>query len=195
MSSVLTFALVIASAFADTTTIDLGTCSRFALKAATRIEFDGKLTTINNGDIGVSPGNGLSGSFKVNAGDIFVNTDEATLCDEDFTAAYDKAVAMTCDAASNFPELAGKTLSPGVYCSGSSMKISASTVTLDGNGDSNAQWVFQVGTALTTATTTSFILQNGAQAKNVFWALGTSATIAHSSSFVGMYSDIIINKS
>jgi hypothetical protein len=190
----LTFALVIASAFADTTPIDLGTCSRFAVKVATRIAFDGKLTTVNTGDIGVSPGNGLTGSFKISDGIDLTNTKEARSCDDDLNKAYNQAVNMTCDAANIFPELAGKTLSPGVYCSGSSMKISASNVTLDGKGDVNAQWVFQVATALTTATTTSFILQNGAQAKNVFWALGTSAELASSSSFVGMSINVFTYK-
>jgi hypothetical protein len=134
---------------------------------------------------GVSPGNGLGGSFKVNDGFIYDNTEEARSCDKSFTSAYNAAVALPCDAANNFPELGGKTLLPGVYCSGSSMKISDTFVTLDGNGRSDAQWVFQVPTALTTAPTTHFVLQNGAQSKNVFWALGTSATIGHSSQFVG----------
>jgi hypothetical protein len=52
MSSFLTLALVIAAAVAETTSIDLGKCSKFALKAATRIEFDGAVTTIKTGDIG-----------------------------------------------------------------------------------------------------------------------------------------------
>jgi hypothetical protein len=183
--SFFTIALVIVAASAD---IDLGTCSKFALKAATRIAFNGVQTLINTGDIGVSPGNGLSGSFKVADGAI-LNTKESESCDNDLSKAFKQAMDMTCDAANNFPELAGRTLSPGVYCSGSSMKISAKTVTLDGKGDKDAQWVFQVATALTTATSTSFILKNGAQAKNVFWALGTAAEIAHSSSFVGIISD------
>jgi hypothetical protein len=180
----LSIALVIVSASADTIPINLGNCSRFALKAATDISFNGKLTAVKTGDIGISPGKGLSGSYT-HTGSILLNTKETSDCDRDFTLAYNQAMAMSCDAANIFPELAGKTLSPGVYCSGSSMKISASTVTLDGKGDANAQWVFQVPSALTTATTTSFILQNGAQSKNVFWAIGTSATIAYSSSFIG----------
>jgi hypothetical protein len=189
--SILAIALVIASAVAETAPIDLGRCSSFALKAATKIAFNGVQTVVNTGDIGVSPGNGLSGSFKVADGKTLVNTKEAQLCDNDSDKAYNQAMAMTCNAANNFPELAGRTLFPGVYCSGSSMKISAKTVTLNGDGDENAQWVFQVATSLTTATQTKFILQNGAQAKNVFWAVGTSADIGYSSSFVGMYTALI----
>jgi hypothetical protein len=185
MYALLLFGLLTASASADTTPINLGDCSRFALKAATRIEFNGGETLIETGDIGISPLNSLSGPFKHPGGNILINTKECTDCDRDFTIAYNQAMAMPCDAANLYSDLAGTTLYPGVYCSGSSMLISATTVTLNGNGDPNAQWVFQVATALTTATATSFILQNGAKAKNVFWALGTSATIAHSSSFIG----------
>ena len=73
-----------------------------------------------------------------------------------------------------------------MYCSASgAIIISASTVTLDGSGNSSSQWIFQTSTSLVTATATSFILKNGAQAKNVYWAIGSSASIGFSSSFVG----------
>jgi hypothetical protein len=194
MSSLLTFALVIAAAFAVPIDLESGACAQFTLKAATDLSFNGAVTTIESGEIGLSPGKGLSGREKVKIAPekILINTIETTDCDSAFTTAYDQAVALPCDAANIFPELAGKTLSPGVYCSGSSMKISDTFVTLDGKDDPNAQWVFQVPTALTTAQSTFFVLQNGAQSKNVFWALGTSATIGLSSSFVGMYNYINI---
>ena len=65
------------------------------------------------------------------------------------------------------------------------MSLSAGTLTLDGLGNSDAQWIFQMASTLATSPYTSFILQNGAQAKNVYWKVGSSATIGHSSSFVG----------
>jgi hypothetical protein len=69
----------------------------------------------------------------------------------------------------------GLTLKPGVYCSASGeMTISASTLTLDGRNNPNAQWIFQTATTIITASATSFILKNGAQAKNVYWAVGNS---------------------
>jgi hypothetical protein len=80
------------------------------------------------------------------------------------------------------------TLTPyiGVYCSASgALTISASTVTLDARGNSSSQWIFQTETSLVTATATSFILKNGAQAENVFWVIGSSASIGYSSSFIG----------
>jgi hypothetical protein len=64
---------------------------------------------------------------------------------------------------------------PGVYCSASGkFIISAATVTLDGKNNPNAQWIFQTATTIITAGATSFILKNGAQAKNVFWSVGNS---------------------
>jgi hypothetical protein len=58
-------------------------------------------------------------------------------------------------------------------------------VTLDAQGDVNAQWIFQAGSSLTTSQYTSFILTNGASASNVYWKVGSSATLASSSSFTG----------
>lgn len=180
-----TLMLTALAAVCVATDVPLGRCESFSLQAGTAITFNGQLTTVYTGNIGVSPGNSITGSFKLNAGTIQSNTPLAMGCNYDLQVAYNASVAAPCPAANIYAELAGLTLAPGVYCSGSEMKFSASTVTLDGQGDSNAQWIFQVATALTTATTTSFILENGAQAKNVFWAIGSSATIGYSSSFVG----------
>ena len=65
------------------------------------------------------------------------------------------------------------------------MVLSAATLTLDGAGDPNSEWVFQTATSMVTSTATSFILINNAQASNVYWAIGSSATLAYDSSFVG----------
>jgi len=77
-------------------------------------------------------------------------------------------------------ELGGRTLAPGIYVSGSSYDITTLDLTLDAQGDPNAEWIFQVPTALTVGTPSgarSVILTGGAQAKNVYWYVGTSAVI------------------
>jgi hypothetical protein len=77
-------------------------------------------------------------------------------------------------------ELGGRTLAPGIYKSGSSYSITTVDLTLDAQGDANAVWIFQVPSALTVGTPTgarSIVLINGAQAKNVYWYVGTSAVI------------------
>lgn len=77
-------------------------------------------------------------------------------------------------------ELGGRTLAPGIYKSGSSYKISTVDLVLDAQGNANAVWIFQMPTSLTVGIPSgarSVILINGAQAKNVYWYVGTSAVI------------------
>ena len=77
-------------------------------------------------------------------------------------------------------ELGNRTLAPGTYTSASFYDITAGPLTLDAQGDPNATWVFQMGTYLTVGTpsaTESIVLTGGAQAKNVFWQVGSAATI------------------
>lgn len=72
-------------------------------------------------------------------------------------------------------ELGNRTLAPGTYTSASFYQITTGPLTLDAQGDPNASWVFQMGSYLTVGTPTaseSVVLINGAQAKNVFWAVG-----------------------
>ncbi len=72
-------------------------------------------------------------------------------------------------------ELGNRVLAPGVYTSSSFYQITTGPLTLDAQGDPNASWVFQIGSYLTVGTPTaseSVLLVNGAQAKNVFWAVG-----------------------
>jgi len=77
-------------------------------------------------------------------------------------------------------ELGNRTLAPGIYTSASFYDITQGPLTLDAQGDPNASWVFQMGTYLTVGTPQapeSIILTGGAQAKNVFWQVGSAATI------------------
>jgi type VI secretion system secreted protein VgrG len=81
-------------------------------------------------------------------------------------------------------DLGGLALLPGVYFFSSSAQLTA-ILTLDGNGDSNARFDFQIGSTLTTASSSSILLINGAQAGNVFWQVGSSATLGTGTSFNG----------
>ncbi len=81
-------------------------------------------------------------------------------------------------------EIGALTFLPGVYTSTSSMGL-VGDVTLDGGGDPNAIFVFQAGTSLTTASASNVLLTNGAQAENVFWVVGSSATFGAVSFFQG----------
>jgi uncharacterized repeat protein (TIGR01451 family) len=81
-------------------------------------------------------------------------------------------------------DLAGTTLVPGVYCYSSTLQNSG-VLTLDAQGSANAVWVFLIGSTLTTAVSSSMLLINGAQQSNVFWQVGSSATLGVSSAFKG----------
>jgi hypothetical protein len=165
--------------------IPLGSCANFAVESSAGVTFNGRLTTLHTGSVGVAPGTSIEGSYLLGDGAVERNSPLAISCTADLQTAYKAASSATCPPANIIVELGGRTLLPGVYCSTDKLTISASTVTLDGNNDPNAQWIFQAATSLTTATTTSFILINGAQEKNVYWALGTSAFIGYSSTFAG----------
>jgi hypothetical protein len=105
----------------------------------------------------------------------------ATQARLDAETAYLQLAAMPSDGvlAGN---LAGTTIYPGVYTNSSAVMIQGGDLTLDAQGDANAVFVFQIGSTLTVggpgaAFPQSIILAGGAQAKNVFWQVGTSATI------------------
>ena len=184
ITALIVLSLSAAFTYADVA-ISLGQCGQFAVESSAGITFDGRLTTVFTGDVGVSPGTSITGSYRLGAGSVQRNSPLAIGCTSDLAIAYKTAAAAYCPPSNIMAELAGRTLLPGVYCSSDQMSLSASTLTLDGNQDPNAQWIFQANTSLTTATTTSVILINLAKAENVYWALGTSAYIGYSSDMVG----------
>jgi hypothetical protein len=101
----------------------------------------------------------------------------------DLVTAYNDAANRSADA--NSPaDLAGRSLTPGVYRSASSLGLTGD-LTLDAHGDLNAVFIFQVGSALTTASGSRVVLLDGAQACNVYWQVGSSATLGTGSSFRG----------
>jgi hypothetical protein len=83
-------------------------------------------------------------------------------------------------------EIGGKTFTPGTYRSGSAINFAYGTeVTLDGENLPNPEFLFIAGTTLVTAANTKFILENGAKAENVLWALGSAATLGANSTLEG----------
>jgi hypothetical protein len=103
----------------------------------------------------------------------------------DLTIAYNDAAGRTLDAVLVAGNLGGQTLAPGLYKSSSSLEISSGDLTLDAQGDPNAVWIFQMASTLVTTVGRQVILTGGAQAANVFWQVGSSATIGGSSVFKG----------
>ena len=192
--SSLTIAIAVLAAFADgAVNIPLGSCANFAVEAGTAITFDGTVTTIATGNVGVSPGTSIGGNAILGTGSFESQSTLSIACASDLEIAYNAASAATPtiylslipSGMTMTADLAGLSLTPGVYTSTGSISISASTVTLDGQGDMNAQFLFQASTDLLASTQTSFILINGAQATNVYWAIGSKVVLGQASSFVG----------
>ena len=98
---------------------------------------------------------------------------------------YNDAAGRTVGAITVAGNLGGQTLAPGLYKSATSLEISSGDLTLDASGDPNGVWIFQMGSTLITTVSRQVIMSGGAQAANVFWQVGSSATIGGSSVFKG----------
>ena len=137
-----------------------------------------------NGNLGLYPGTAVTGSAaETVSGTTYAANAAALKAKSDLASAYSDAAGPT-PAATAPGDLGGLTLAPGVYRSGSSIGLTG-TLTLDGQGDPNAVFVFQAGSTLTTASGSRVKLVNGAQACNVFWQVGSSATLGTTTAFAG----------
>jgi hypothetical protein len=190
---------VLLTAVLSNSGVDLKSALRFGILSAAAVTSVGP-SVINNMDIGIYPGvrasiTGFLPGIIVN-GAIYASDDIAPLgtsamllqAKQDLSDAYHFAES----ALSPAPILVagdqgGKTLTPGIYKSTSSLLVQSGNLTLDAKGDSNAFWIFQVASALTTVGGAggNVILAGGAQAKNIFWQVGSSATIGDYTAFQG----------
>jgi hypothetical protein len=162
--------------------IALGSTATFGVLAGTTVTTIP--TTTINGDLGVSPGNTVTGSPIVN-GTLHLGDPAAAQAQLDLTTAYNDAKDRTVEPVSMAGNLGGLTLAPGLYKSTSSLEISSGDLTLDASGDPNAVWIFQMASTLVTTVGRQVILSGGAQAANVYWQVGSSATIGGNSVFKG----------
>lgn len=150
-------------------------CGNFAVHARTTVTFAGGTTTINGGDVGVSPGTSVTGVAEIIDGKIVDNSIDFAASVMD---AYDAAIEVRADGKTMAIEMGGVTFTPGTYRSATAINLAAGRdVTLDGLGNGYAVFLFQAGTTLVTGASTRVILTNGAKAENVIWALGTAATL------------------
>jgi hypothetical protein len=163
-------------------TISLGSAARFAVLAATTVTSSG--ATKVNGHLGVSPGTVVTGSLRV-SGMVHAGGPSAAKPQADLTAAYNDAAGRTAGALAVAGNLGGLTLTPGLYKSGSSLEISSGDLTLDARGDTNAVFIFQTASTLTTTSGRQVILSGGARAANIFWQVASSATLGTTSVFKG----------
>jgi hypothetical protein len=176
------FALTFASAaMAAPATVGLGSAASFSVLGGSTITNTGPTTMF--GDLGLSPGSSVTGAPHV-LGAMHVDDAVAIGAKNDLTTAYNDAASRPSNGSAG-TDLAGQTFTPGVRTASSSLLLSSGSVTLDAEGDPNAVFIFQIGSTLISGSNTSVSLVNGAQACNVFWQVGSSATLGTGTRFVG----------
>jgi hypothetical protein len=180
-------------AIAFSQTVNLGTAGNFRVLANNSVTISAGTTVL--GDVGVSPGH-LVGNAGTVTGTIHFNDAAAQAAMVDLTTAYLDAKGRTATTTYGaIYDLGGSTLTPGVYNDPSSFGITG-TLTLDAQNNADAVFIFQAGSTLITADYSSVILINGAQWSNVFWQVGSSATLGNNSVFEGnilAYASITVN--
>ncbi|MGZ8940060.1 MAG: VPDSG-CTERM sorting domain-containing protein [Limisphaerales bacterium] len=178
----------------NTEAITMGTAGNFAVLGGTTVINTGP-STIDGGDVGVSPGSAIVGfppgsvsaPYTIHAGNAV-----ALQAQTDLVNAYNEAAGLTPSSSGNLTgqDLGGLTLTPGVYNFSSSAQLTG-TLTLDFLGNPDAEFVFQIGSTLTTASGSSIAFINTgtgigeAAGCDLFWQVGSSATLGTGSAFAG----------
>jgi hypothetical protein len=171
--------------------IPLGAAVNFGVLAGTTVTNTG--ASVVHGNLGVSPGSAVTGfpPGKV-TGKIDTANTAAANAQLALTTAYNNGMARTNCPVTVAGNIGGRTLSPGLYHSSSSLAISSGDLTLTANGHSGAVFVFQTVSKLTVTSGRQVILAGGATASNVYWVVGSSATLGTTSV---MYGNILAHKS
>jgi hypothetical protein len=171
------------NANAATAKVSLGTAAQFAVLAGSTITNTGP--TMITGDLGLSPGTAITGfppgqvTGTVHAADAV-----ALQAKNDLTTAYNDAASRPTTATVPV-ELGGTTKTAGVYDSPAGTFGITGTLTLDGQGDPNAVFIFKAASTLITASASNVVLINGARAANIYWKVGSSATLGTYSTMRG----------
>lgn len=188
-SVLLVIAVLAGSALPSPAAVLLGTAGDFAVLAGSTVTNTGP-TVIDGGNVGVYPGTAIVGfppgtltpPFTFHANDAVAMQAQA-----DLTTAYNTAAGLAPTQNLTGQDLGGLTLLPGVYFFSSSAQLTG-TLTLDYMGDPNAEFVFQIGSTLTTASNSSVVTVNnggGIPGCDVFWQVGSSATLGTTTAFLG----------
>src|SRR5207302_3835585 len=156
--------------------VALGASGSFAVLAGSTVTSSGATTV--NGDLGVSPGTAVTGfpPGLIN-GTIHAADTAAAQAELDLTTAFNDAAGRSVGAVTVAGNLGGLTLTPGLYKSTSSLEISSGDLTLDAQGDATAIFIFQIASTLTTTVGRQVVLSGGAKAANIYWQVGSSATL------------------
>ena len=169
----------------DQLPVVLESTADFAVLAGATIVSTG--ATFIAGDVGLSPGAAITGFPPgVIVGTNHIGDPEATQAKLFLTAAYNSAAGRSSGAVTLAGNIGGMTLPSGLYKSTSGLEISSGDLTLDAKGNSSAIWIFQIASTLVTTSDRKVILSGGAKAANVYWQVGTSATLGTTTAFSGV---------
>ena len=172
-----------ARADAPVTPVALGSAEPYLVLGGIGVTNTG--ATVLSGDLGVSPGTAIVGFPPgIAAGATHAGGPQAAQAQTDLLTAYNDAAGRSPTTPDFAGDQNGKTFTPGVHHTGAAFGLTG-TLTLDGQGDPNAVFIFQVGAALNTAAGSTVTLINGAQASHVFWQVLGAAGTGASSSFSG----------
>lgn len=164
-------------------TIPLGEAANFAVLAGSTVTNTGPTSLF--GDVGVSPGTAITGfppgTFS---GSLHSNDATSIQAQADALSAYNILAGLAPTQILTGQDLGGLTLTPGVYFFSSTAQLTG-TLTLDGQGQVNPLFVFQIGSSLTTASNSSIFETNGADWSNVYFQVGSSATLGTNTTFEG----------
>jgi len=164
---------------------DLLTAATYAVLAGSTVTNTGP--SVLNGNLGVSPGSAITGfppGLVLAPGSTNAANAAAVQAQIDLTTAYNAVAAQPTTQNLTGQNLGGLTLTPGVYAFNSSAQLTGNLV-LNALGNPNAEFVFKIGSTLTTASSSTVTVIGGGVGTNVFWQVGSSATLGTTTSFVG----------
>jgi len=162
--------------------VQLGTAGNFAVLAGQGVTNTGPTTV--NGDLGTSPNPSVTGAGLTVNGTIHAADAVAGQAQADTTIAYNSAAGRT-PVTTVATELGGQNLKAGVYNSATGTFEITGRLTLDAEGDPNAVFIFQTASTLITASSSNVNIINAGTSCNVFWQVGSSATLGTFSTFRG----------
>lgn len=163
--------------------VNLGTAASFGVLGGSTVTNTG--FTVIEGDVGVSPGTAITG-FPPGSitGEFHTNDAVAAQAQTDARDAYEDMKVLTADSTLTDSNLGGLILKPGVYFFATSADLTG-TLTLNGNGDPNTEFVFQIGSTFIAASNSAIIMIGGADPSQVYFQVGSSATLGTDSKIVG----------
>jgi hypothetical protein len=172
-----------ASAYGQTP--DLGSAANFAVLAGSTVTNTG--STVLRGSLGLSPGSAVTGfppGIVLAPGGTFISDAVAIQAQIDLVKGYNAVASRPATSDLTGQNLGGLTLTPGVYNFASSAQLTG-TLTLNALGNPNSIFIFNIGSTLTTGSASNVMVVGGGVGSNVYWRVGSSATLGTTTAFVG----------